>query len=79
MPISVAHIPRKRRDVTSTDQGSTSRSHASASARKLSNRLKPTANAPIIDLPEGGNPGTRSGKCGDILGDCIITFSPGVG
>ena len=45
MPISVAHIPRKRRDVTSTDQGSTSRSHASASARKLSNRLKPTAKA----------------------------------
>ncbi|CAB3993077.1 Hypothetical predicted protein [Paramuricea clavata] len=32
-------------DLTSTDQGSTSTSHASASARKLSNRLKPTAKA----------------------------------
>jgi hypothetical protein len=32
-------------DVTSADQGSTSTSHASAFARKLSNRLKPTAKA----------------------------------
>jgi hypothetical protein len=35
--------------------------------------------APIIVLPEGGNPGRRSGKCGDILGDCNITFPQGWG
>jgi hypothetical protein len=32
-------------DVTNTDKGSTSTCHASASARKSSNRLKPTAKA----------------------------------
>jgi hypothetical protein len=32
-------------DLTNTDKGSTSTCHASASARKSSNRLKPTAKA----------------------------------